>query len=241
MKRIILFSIIAVVSIIAKAQHYFVYEGLRYEAFSLENGASVTLINPSGADLSNLIIPDTVEYEGYKFYVGSIALYAFKGNENLISVTMPNTIRHMELGVFSGCKNLINVILSNSLQYISKEAFYGCTSLTNITIPYSVRTIYENAFHYCENLTDINCLPITPPKMMDYLGFYPAYYMATLHVPERSVEAYKATEWWSSFLNIEGDAADSNPVYHQDKCDTNGDGEVNIADVNTVINRILSK
>lgn len=242
MKKTILFSLISVVSFIANAQHYFIYEGLRYEVFNLENGASATLINPSSSDLSNVIIPDTVEYEGYKFYVGSIGLNAFKGRENLVSVTMPNTIKHMETGVFSGCKNLINVILSNSLLYISKEAFYGCTSLTNITIPYSVTTIYEKAFYYCENLLDITCLPITPPKMNDNLGFYPAYYMATLHVAERTKEAYKATDWWSSFLVINGDASDSNPVNHQsDKCDTNGDGEVNIADVNTVINRILSK
>ena len=85
---------------------------------------------------------------------------------------------------------------------------------------------------------------MTPPSMGDYYAIYPSYYMATLHVPERSVEAYRATDWWSHFINIVGDASEdsSNPNTSAiDKCDTNDDGEVTIADVNRVIEAILNK
>lgn len=79
--------------------------------------------------------------------------------------------------------------------------------------------------------------------MKSYDCTYPAYYMAMLHVPERSVEAYRATDWWSCFLNIVGDASEDSTIPSTpitDKCDTNGDGEVNIADVNKIIDAILS-
>lgn len=137
---------------------------------------------------------------------------------------------------------ITNVIIPDSITKICSNAFNNCRKLKNITIPYPVTYIGNAAFYYCEDLTDVICLAKTPPTMGDYNSLYPAYQMATLHVPERSINAYKATNWWNCFLNIVGDATENNPSDNSDylKCDTNGDGEVNIADVNRVIDAILS-
>ena len=196
----------------------------------------------------------------------SISRYAFNGCSGLTSVTIGNSVTSIDDYAFSGCTGLTNVTIPNSVTSISNNAFYYCSGLKNVTIgssvnsigesafkecrklrtvslPYSLMTINSSAFYYCEDLTDVTCLAVTPPNMGNYSCIYPAYYMATLHVPEKSVEAYKATDWWSCFINIVGDASEdsnipSTPV--TDKCDTNGDGEVNIADVNRVIDEILS-
>ena len=67
------------------------------------------------------------------------------------------------------------------------------------------------------------------------------YNHAPLHVPSGSERAYMADSGWGQFLNIIGDADEVNPGGDDDylKCDVNGDGEVNIADVNKVIDAIL--
>ena len=170
-------------------------------------------------------------------------------------VTIPATITYNDMtfrvnvigaSAFKDCLELTNITIGDSITKIKDSAFYGCKSLTSVTIPYSVKEIESNAFYFCENLIDVTCFSITPPTLKSYLAFYPAYYMATLHVPKRSLEAYKATDsfMWNCFIDIVGDAPNNdgnNPIETQiDKCDTNGDGEVNIADINTVIDAILS-
>ena len=51
-----------------------------------------------------------------------------------------------------------------------------------------------------------------------------------LHVPAGSVEAYRAAEQWSRFENIV-------PI---DRADTDFDGQVDVGDINSLINGILS-
>ena len=60
------------------------------------------------------------------------------------------------------------------------------------------------------------------------------YNTATLTVPQRSLNAYKSADWWRMFSSIVGGNFGGDP------CDVNKDGEVNIADVNAVLDAILS-
>ena len=215
----------------------------------------------------NVTIPSTVTYNGIEYSVTSIGSYAFYGCTGLNSVNIPNSVTSIERSAFYGCSRLTSVNIPNSVTNISGYAFYGCSGLTSVNIPnsitnisnytfqncrklktviipYPVTRIGYNAFDYCENLTDVTCLAITPPGMDNYRSLYPGYYMATLHVPANSVEAYKASDWWSCFIDIVGDASEEGNGNTQngpqtDKCDANGDGVVNISDINTVIDAIL--
>ena len=60
------------------------------------------------------------------------------------------------------------------------------------------------------------------------------YNSATLNVPRSSLNAYKTANWWRMFVTIVGVSTGSDPN------DVNGDGEVNVADVNALISAVLS-
>ncbi len=223
---------------------------------SVTNISECTFYGCSG--LTSVNIPNSVTSIGsYAFYgcsgltsvnipnsVTNISGYAFYGCSGLTSVNIPNSVTNISEYAFYGCSGLTSVNIPNSITNISNYTFQNCRKLKTVIIPYPVTRIGYNAFDYCENLTDVTCLAITPPGMDNYRSLYPGYYMATLHVPANSVEAYKASDWWSCFIDIVGDASEEGNGNTQngpqtDKCDANGDGVVNISDINTVIDAIL--
>lgn len=84
--------------------------------------------------------------------VTKIGSMAFANKLNIISLILPNTVTHLEVGAFSSCTSLSNVTFSNSLVSIGQYAFWGNPSLTNITLPNSVTSIMGSAFMGCTSL-----------------------------------------------------------------------------------------
>ncbi len=60
---------------------------------------------------------------------------AFSGNENLISVTLPEGLEEIEFRAFYQCPNLVSVDIPSSVNQIGVEAFSGCISLDHIYVP----------------------------------------------------------------------------------------------------------
>ncbi|MDR1055803.1 MAG: leucine-rich repeat domain-containing protein [Prevotellaceae bacterium] len=81
-----------------------------------------------------------------------ISIAAFKNDTNLISVSIPNTVRSISSEAFKGCTALKSVSFSNQLQLIENEAFADCVSLTSINLPDSVKQIENRAFGRCTAL-----------------------------------------------------------------------------------------
>ena len=77
--------------------------------------------------------------------------------------------------------------------------FYGCSGLTSITIPNSVTSIGEGAFMGCSALTSVYLFNETPINVSRYAF---SNYRATLYVPQGSLDAYKAADYWNKFTNI---------------------------------------
>ncbi|MDD5924351.1 MAG: leucine-rich repeat protein [Clostridia bacterium] len=60
---------------------------------------------------------------------------------------------------FYNCQNLVDVSLPNSLRTIESLAFWGCTSLESIYIPKNVKRILATAFYQCTKLTKVEFAP----------------------------------------------------------------------------------
>jgi hypothetical protein len=76
-------------------------------------------------------------------------------------------------------------------------------------------------------ISSVTCMAATPP-VLESSAFAASYNWAKLTVPQGAVSQYKNADEWKKFIFINEDTP----------YDMNGDGEVNIADVNCVINAI---
>ena len=113
-------------------------------------GNFIRILKYKGSETA-LVIPENIKNRK----VLEISIAAFKDNTNLVSVTIPDTVRSISFSAFQGCSNLSSVIFSNQLRLIEREAFADCVSLTSISIPDSIKTIESSAFARCTSLKQV--------------------------------------------------------------------------------------
>lgn len=80
----------------------------------------------------------------------------FRGEKNLVSVTLPEGFTDLGNSTFESCSNLTTINLPESLTNIGEGTFDGCSSLVNLKLPENLKNIGRNAFRGCSNLTSIN-------------------------------------------------------------------------------------
>ena len=128
---------------------------------------------------------------------------------------------------------MTNVVLGDYVITVGGNAFNGCTSLASVTLGSGVRSIGTQAFKNCTALTSVICKPATPPTMAAS-NCFDCYSTATLTVHPAVVDSYSTDNKWKQFTTIVESVAVSPAAG-----DTNGDGEVNIADVTSLIDQLL--
>ena len=87
---------------------------------------------------------------------------------NLVSITVPGTVKEIVTGFAGLNRNLKQVILGEGVEKIGIRAFMSCESLSSITIPSTVKTIGDNAFYGCYALKSIE-LPDGLVSVGDYV------------------------------------------------------------------------
>ena len=138
--------------------------------------------------------------------------------------------------LFLNDKEITDLEIPESITTIKGWAFYGCSGLNSVTIHKGVTSIEDKAFLSCSGLTSVTCLAVTPPSVGGTSAFPTSIIKnATLYVLNESLAVYSSKAPWKNFGNIVG--IDETPELPGD---TNGDGTVNIADVNDIIDIILS-
>ena len=133
-------------------------EGFAYEIVDGEATVLYYVGNPV-----ELTVP--AEYEGYP--VTSIGSSAFACHEDLISITLPDTVTSIGEGAFLRCFSLESINIPEGVTSIGEYAFLSCSSLENINIPDGVTSICEGAFSNCSSLTSI-----TIPNSLKSVGEY---------------------------------------------------------------------
>ena len=87
-----------------------------------------------------------------------ICAYAFDGFKNLISISIPNSIKCIDDYAFNGCTNLKNITLCEGITTIGKYAFSNCYGLTKLETPSTINKILDRAFYNCRGLTNVKIL-----------------------------------------------------------------------------------
>ena len=96
--------------------------------------ASVTNKNTSYSYSGNIVIPESITYEGNAYSVTSIGDWAFAYCSGLISVTIPNSVTTIGYYAFENCSGLTSITIGNSVTTIGSGAFISCYGLTSVHI-----------------------------------------------------------------------------------------------------------
>lgn len=144
--------------------------GIWYDVMTKVKEATVIKYKNGIMYSGDIVIPETVEYEGGVYSVTSIGNYAFEWCSGLTSVTIPNSVTSIGNGAFQFCSGLKKVIIkdiatwckisftdsySNPLSY-SRHLYYDeNTEITDLVIPNSVTYIGNRAFQFCSGLTSV--------------------------------------------------------------------------------------
>ena len=131
------------------------------------------------------------------------------------------------------------LIVPDGVTTLARQAARN-VELTEIYLPSSMQELEASALSTITATTKVTCLAKNPPAVDNASPFFSSevFTNATLYVPINSVEAYHAAEGWKEFQNIVGVETGDDPQPGK-LGDLNGDGVVDVADVNICINIIL--
>lgn len=193
---------------------------------SVKLPASVKDIGSSGfgqcQSLSKLYIEDLASFSEIDFHSSTAnPLYygadLYLNGEIVTELVVPDGVVKIEDYAFCGWQALTSAEISNSVKEIGRRAFDGCANLKNVIIGSSVSLIGSDGFSDCMNIVEIKVLATVPPQIDDDTF---SDYSAVLLVPEGSIEAYRNSEYWKYFTNIQEFAGIKNVNAENDKANT---------------------
>ena len=174
---------------------------------------------------------EITSFDELSYFTGltSIGTSAFDGCSSLTSVTIPSNVTTIADYAFNGCYGLSAMTIPSNVESIGNSAFTGCFGLTLVEIPEEVTSIGAGAFNYCNSLTKVKVghsepLPIESSTFSNRQN-------ALLYVPTGCKAAFMAADYWKEFMAI----------IEVKTGDTNGDGNITIADVTALVGHLSGR
>lgn len=146
--------------------------------------AACTGLEAENADVTDLVIPSTVRYNGVTYAV--VALYDNRYNQNKVrTLTLPRTLRHINDGGLSDYR-----------------------AITDLEIPANVERMGDNVVYNCPQLQRIKVNAEVPPTLgsLDnnryYEDGYRTYHYIRIVIPRESFHAYRLVNAWNTDHNV---------------------------------------
>lgn len=189
-----------------------------------ESGDKITITGYHGSD-TDLTLPSTIIGKD----VVAIGDEAFKDNDDLTKVTIPDSVVNVGKRAFYKCNYLRTVIIGDGVTVLDDGAFQETTDLTDITVgssletiwysvfyksaiteitlPASVKMLAARAFSSCSALTTITLEGTSKPTLQDFdiASYYSSPFVSsgltTLYVDSSMVDEYNGNSTWLAALD----------------------------------------
>ncbi len=167
---------------------------------------------------SHITIPEGVE-----------TIRGFRGLQNLVSVTLPSSLRTIDVQAFCQCSNLTTVVIPEGVTTIRDEAFFNCPKLTTVVLPRSLAEIGECAFGFVRR------------SSLDAIWYIPVSGFTIMGWKNLVAEEYTLRD--SLHQNIAFIPLDSfaDPNHPPKQGDVDGDGNVSAVDALYVLKTVVGK
>lgn len=160
MKKLILTCLLVLAAAAGMAQETAVIDGVKY----LLDGGKASVMQQSGLT-GDIVIPETVRHGNTDYTVTTVQSNAFKDNE-ITSISLPNTVSVMGEACFESCSSLKSAVLPSGLTSLGKSCFYDCRNLASVTLPEGITRLADFCFAECTSLSSI-----TLPNSITDMGF----------------------------------------------------------------------
>ena len=124
---------------------------------SYSYGSYTTKVKSYNGKGGDIILPTEAEFSGTTYTITEVGS-AFKDNDTITGVTIPEGYTDIGTEAFSDCIALKKAVIPGSVNMISTSAFLGCTALDTVDFAENTAsslTINAGAFANCTSLTAI--------------------------------------------------------------------------------------
>ena len=146
--------------------------------------------------LRELTIPTGIEIIEEEAFKG-----AFKDAPS-VEIKLPEGLTKICRNAFTDC-GISSISFPTTLTKIGQNAFDNSTRLKTISFAASNTSIEDYAFNRCEAIESIYSLMQFPVLFSDNVFSNMTYLLATLYLPENSIDIYASTNGWRNFIKVQ--------------------------------------